>query len=248
MASVVEVTAELNDGQLLAGRVAYYGPRPSGQAARAHAEHALASVAEDDEIATLRGAGLRDAEERMRSALEALVDAFLLDRVNNADCFTLAHRLGASIERQFSCQWTLTDSGLMLENRCGVLALHSRVGLSPGGRSWGRCSICSAEDFRCDHLVGQFYAGKRCVREVYRFDTEEVSVTPAPREPRCFRTWVPVRLTDLPQPMLSCQHCRRCPGRSGPRAEDLDQSLWPTDPDSLLAVNARVARWAGVSE
>ena len=133
---------------------------------------------------------------------------------------------------------------------CGVLALHSRVGLSFSGSTWGRCSICGAEDYECTHAPGQFYDGEPCIREVYRVELDEVSVVQFPDDPRCYRLSTDRMIEDieahlghkLPQGAVpTCEHCSACRGaKDGPAAEDVDQSLWPGS--SLRTPKATVER------
>jgi hypothetical protein len=173
-----------------------------------------------------------------------LVDAYLLDRRTNVRIFGEAHRVGALLQQEFSCDWTLTEDEKYYENPCGVLALHSRVGLSPGGRSWGTCSICDADDFECDHVPGQMYGGDLCYRNIYRFDAEEVSFTTRPRDRRCFRVWVLVPRHEVGQRRPMCVHCQRCAGAAGPTPEDQDPGTWPSDVDALIEETVRRSRSA----
>jgi hypothetical protein len=189
----------------------------------------------------------RRAERLLRQAIELMVDAFLLDRRGNADCFARAHEIGALVEERFSCHFQLDEKAQALENPCGILALHSRIGLSPGGRNWGRCSICGAGDFQCDHVPGKTYDGEHCHREIYRWDGDEISLTPRPRDPRCFRTWSPIPIAAVGQRALDCHHCRGCPGRGGATNEDLDPSSWPDGPDALIDATVAVSRTAAIA-
>jgi hypothetical protein len=213
-----------DDGRLIAGRVAYYEPLRPPDALIAEADRLVAEATE---------AKLPGAEGLLREALERLVDAFLVDRRGHAESFTAAHALGRQIVERFGCPFSFEPDGQIWRLRCGVLALHSRIGLSPGGPTIGQCSICAAGDFECDHLNGQVYDGKRCYRLITRFDLKEVSLTPRPYDPRCYR------LDDIrsareverahngplaPGESLVCEHCLECSG--SPREDDLDPASW----------------------
>jgi hypothetical protein len=229
------VTAQLDDGALLAGWAAFYGPSPSPEALRRHASRlAYEGLSALDETSG-------SAEPLLRRAIELMVDAFLLDRRSNGDLFRRAHVLGALVRRRFSCQWRSDDYG-RLDNTCGILALHSRVGFSPGGKSWGRCSICGAEDFCCDHVPGRTYDGQRCFRTIYRFDTEEVSLTPRPRDPRCFRVRSPTPAGTTST--VACSHCISCAGQIGPREVDVVTDSWPEDRETLIRETVAISETA----
>jgi hypothetical protein len=181
------------------------------------------------------------AEALLRRAIEHMVDAFLLDRQGNADLFVRAHELGALVEQVFSCAWK-TDHRNTYVNDCGILALHSRLGLSPGGTTWGRCSLCGARDSECDHIPGAIYGGQRCARRIEDWDLEEVSMTQRPREPRCFRTWAHVPRSNARRAggrtPGRCWHCRTCSGRAAPTADDLNPSRWDGGDDQEVARTA----------
>lgn len=232
------VTVELNEGILISGRASYHGAVPD---ARRLARAARRQAYEGQlQLKTAPHA----AESVLRHALEMLVDAFLLNRRANAPLFADAHRLGALLQERFGCRWRTTENGKNLENPCGVLALHARVGLSPGGRTWGHCSICGADDFQCDHIPGCFYEGVHCFREIYRWDGEEISFTPRPRDPRSFRVWVLVPKAEVPQATPVCEHCRYCVGKAGASASDMDPGLWSADPEELIAATISHSRAA----
>ena len=241
MTRSLRLTLQLANGPLIAGRTAFSDPPPPASTLRRRA----ARLAYEGQLA-LRYEP-RQAEILLRRSVEDMVDAFLLDRRGNADLFQRAHAFGALIERRFGCRWKVTEDGTSLENSCGVLALHARLGLSPGGRTWGKCSICDADDFQCDHVPGEAYEGKLCFRTIVRWDAEEVSLTPRPRDPRCFRVWVltPVRGASSKPPR--CRHCARCAGRAGPTADDLDPLNWPNDPERLIADTVDVFHAASAS-
>lgn len=122
--------------------------------------------------------------------------------------------------------------------RCGVLALHRRLGASWAGPTVGRCSVCGAGDLQCDHMPGRWYDGLHCHRIVYEADLRDISLAPFPDDPRTYRMEVartpreiraargrPLRHGEVPL----CTHCSEgCDGADrGPREEDVDQSLWP---------------------
>lgn len=182
-----------------------------------------------------------EAEGLLRHAIGRMVDAFLLDRKGNADLFGRAHALGTLVERRFSCRWTKVDKYDELENDCAIFALHNRIGLSPGGRNWGRCTICDADDFQCNHVPGRVYDGRLCQRHIHRWDGDEISFTPRPRDPRCFRVWALVEPDAAPADRR-CRHCTACPGRSGASADDLSPASWPTDPEALVTATVQVSR------
>jgi hypothetical protein len=142
------------------------------------------------------------------------------------------------------------------ENPCPVLALHlsGRVGLSWAGVSHGRCSICDAEDFCCDHVTGRFYEGQLGYRIVYQADLEEISLTPRPDDPSCFRVHFPKTKAEVeayrgrplrPRESPMCGHCRKCSGREGPAEDDLDPRYGPTSlwvPKTRITLDGQVER------
>lgn len=179
-----------------------------------------------------------EAEPALRRAIELLVDAFLLDRRNNAGCFARAHRLGAEAERRFGCRLRRDEADRWV-NECGVLALHSRIGQSAGGVIHTKCSICGSSSFGCDHIEGETYSDRECSHVVHRWDVTEVSLTPRPHDPRCYRLSLP-RTTDEVERELgralrrdetpTCSHCASCYGAAGPNLEDLDPASFPDLP------------------
>jgi hypothetical protein len=181
-----------------------------------------------------------DAESRARNAIEVLVDAFLADRRGNRACFTLAHRLGRMVAENYGCRLTYDADSKSFSNTCGVLALHSRIALSPGGPAFSVCSICGAEDFGCDHVPGRTYAGQPCFREITEWPLEEISLVRVPRDPRCYRVHTPITRKEAervggralrPNEFLTCDHCQSCAGINGPADEDLDPASWPPLPN-----------------
>jgi len=185
-------------------------------------------------------AGEAGAEERARAALELLVDAFLVDRVANIDCFARAHALGLRINRRFGCLESFDPEKKRYANKCGVLALHSRIALSPGGTTTGVCSICGSGDFECDHVPGRCYNGEMCQRVIVRWDIAEISVVRVPYDPRCYRVAIPRTQAEVEATLgrdlasgevPECHHCESCKGRYGPDEEDLDPSQWTDLPE-----------------
>ena len=225
--------AELIDeeaGVRIAGRAAFYEPPlPSGDLQK-KTERLLSEAAKALEDGNDKG-----AESAFREAIECFVDAFLLNRRGNASAFTAAHQLGAFVSERFGCPLQSSD-GKWWHADCGISALHSRLGNSIAGTSRGRCSICSAEDFGCEHVPGHLYDGESCIRIVYEMSIDEVSLVPFPEDPRCYRVDVLHSLSEIEASVgealptgatPTCVHCEQCPGaNSGPCADDIDQTLW----------------------
>jgi hypothetical protein len=221
----IVVRSRMNDGTEVGGHVLYSGWDPSPADLRRRAARlsyqGLSGLNSDRQA----------AESALREAIELMVDAFLLDRRGNLDIFRRAHELGALVEREFGCRWVHDRASRTSCNPCGVLALHSRIGLSPGMRTWTECMTCGAADFQCDHLGP---------RRVTRFEAGEVSFTPRPKDPRCFRTWIYVgdsKATNRPpigETAIDCTHCARCHGRGGAMEEDLDPASWNVDVDEFV--------------
>jgi hypothetical protein len=224
----------LDEERIISGYVAYFEPlRPPDELIGEAGEFIEKAAAAEPRL----------AESLQRSALERLVDAFLVDRRGHAECFSAAHLLGREILRRFGCPFTFDAERKVWILRCGVLALHSRVGTSPGGPTIGECSICGAADFECDHINGEVYDGKRCHRVITRFDLREISLTPRPHDPRCYRldTVISAREAErrhggplAPGETPICEHCATCPGAEGPTSEDLNPEAWqwPTAAES----------------
>jgi hypothetical protein len=182
-------------------------------------------------------AGAADAEVQARAALEILVDAFLVDRQGNRDCFARAHALGRRVNLTFGCHASYDSDSDCYGNDCGILALHSRFGLSPGGPTVGICTVCGAGDFECDHVPGRLYEGQVCRRVIREWDVREVSVVSVPHDPRCYRI-NRVETRDVVERALGralkedelpeCRHCQEC--RGTPSTDDLDPSRWTALP------------------
>lgn len=221
----IVVRSRMNDGTEVGGHILYSGWAPSPIDLRRRAARlsyqGLSGLSSDRQA----------AEGALRGAIELLVDAFLLDRRGNLDAFRKAHELGALVEREFGCRWVHDRASRMSHNPCGVLALHSRIGFSPGMKTWTECMTCGAADFQCGHLGP---------RGVTRFEGGEVSFTPRPKDPRCFRTWI--YLSDSEATMrppsgetaIDCTHCAGCYGRGGATDEDLDPASWTVDVDGFV--------------
>jgi hypothetical protein len=210
----------------ITGRAVYFEPLlPAREYARRGQE--LDAAAKE-----AREAGSPNAEQLDRDAIETLVNAFLVDRTGQSACFSEAHRVGREVNAQYGCPLRHDDQGAWVVE-CGILALHSRIGLSVAGVSRGRCSICGAADLHCLHVPGTVYDGIRCIREVYEQDLREISLVPLPDDPRTYRVEAPVSDADvvrargralLPGEVPTCTHCTTCTG--APTAEDLDPTLW----------------------
>jgi hypothetical protein len=228
-----------DEGLLVSGYAAYFEapPNPVALAARALAAATRAERA--------MAASEPDGERLGRTAIELLVDAFLLARRENRACFTLAHRLGRNLSQRYGCRWSYDGEKRVFKNECGILtALHSRVGLSPGGVAFSVCSICGAGDFECDHVPGRDYEGERCMRTITDWRLDEISLVRIPRDPRCYRIGHPVSLADAerrhggplgPGERPVCEHCRECYGIEGPSEADLDPTSWPGLPEEEAA-------------
>lgn len=166
------------------------------------------------------------AEKLYRRAIERLVDAFLVDRRRQQEAFVVAHRVGRQVLDTFGCPMRSDDGGANWETRCGILALHQRIGSSFGGPTSGQCSICGAEDFECVHVPGRRYGDDWYVREIYNVDLREVSYVSFPGDPRCYRTEALVSRAEVekayggPLPagvVPECTHCVDCRGaKDGP--------------------------------
>lgn len=217
-------------GVRFAGRAAFYEPPLPPRDLQKKTERLFSEAAK-----ALEDGNDHEAESAFRAAIECLVDAFLLNRRGNASAFTAAHQLGAFVSKRFGCPLQSSD-GKWWHTDCGISALHSRLGNSIAGTSRGRCSICSAEDFGCEHVPGHLYDGESCIRIVYEMGIDEVSLVRFPEDPRCYRVHVLHSLNEIEASVgealpagatPTCVHCEQCPGASsGPSADDIDQTLW----------------------
>ena len=140
--------------------------------------------------------------------------------------------MGNEMRTRFGCPFQ-EESGLWF-NPCGIMALHSRVGQSVGGVVHTSCSVCGAGTFQCDHVAGKIYDGRLCSHTVKRWEVEEVSLTPWPKDPRCYRLTQRLTLAEVernighPLPagaVPTCNHCRDCSGE--PTEDDLAVSRFP---------------------
>lgn len=214
-----------DEGVVVSGYVAYYEPlRPAAGYVREGARL---------EANGLTAPNCREKERLLRAAAEQYVNAFLVDRVGHRAAFSEAHRLGRQILGEFGCPYMLREDEQSWVLKCGVRALHSRLGLSPGGPTVGQCSICGAADFECDHLNGEIYGGQRCFRLITRWDVREVSLVTRPYDPRCYRLddVVSARAAErargrplLPNEAPACDHCATC--RGIPTEDDLSPEKW----------------------
>lgn len=217
---------------LIAGMAAYRRRPPPPAVQRRHANRA----AFDAEMQLRLRPGA--AEGAVRRAIEMQVDAFLIARRENAAAFARAHRLGADAYEQFGCRLTPEGPGLWA-NECGILALHSRIGQSFGGRLITQCTLCGAGAFNCGHVEGDLYDGETCNHVVMEWDAIEVSLTSRPADPRCYRLQLVQTEDEIeegrgrplgPGEAPTCDHCRRCSGWAGPNEDDLDTSRFSTLP------------------
>lgn len=222
--------AQVGDEARFSGYAAYFEPLHSGAWLAEDGQRLLAEALRAERISS------PSAEKLFRAAVERLVDAFLVDRSGQAECFTVAHAVGHHLAVSYGCPMTSDDDGYWLA-KCGVLALHQRLGASFAGPSVGRCSVCGAGDFGCEHLPGERYDGAHCHRVVHTVELQEISLVQFPDDPRCYRVEIPVtprqvreaRRRPLRQgEVLSCTHCLTCRAiEDGPTREDIDQSVWP---------------------
>lgn len=225
-----ELIDGVGEGPRFVGRAANYEPPLPPKDLQKKTERLLSEAAK-----ALKDGNDREAEPAFRAAIECLVDAFLLNRRGNASAFTAAHQLGAFVSERFGCPMQSSDGEWWYAN-CGISALHSRLGNSIAGTSRGRCSICSAEDFGCEHVPGHLYDGESCIRIVYEMSIDEVSLVPFPEDPRCYRVNILHSLSEIEASVgealpvgatPNCVHCEQCSGASsGPNADDIDQALW----------------------
>ncbi len=218
-----------DEGLVISGYVAYYEPLRS---AREYMQEA--AKLEADAHADAKS---HEKEQLLRAAVEQYVNAFLVDRIGHQSAFAAAHRLGRQLLEEFGCPYELDADRTSWVLKCGIHALHSRVGLSPGGPTLGECSICGAADFECEHLNGEIYDGEACFRLITRWDLREVSLVTRPHDPRCYRLdeVVSVRSAErargrplLPNEVPVCTHCGGCKGAAS--ETDLRPETWETPP------------------
>lgn len=212
----------------LSGSAVFYEPLMTGSGYVKRARRARYEAIQAEQHAP------ESAERWYREAIERFVDAFLVDRVGFAWCFTEAHRLGAYVRNAYECPVSREQKGWI--RRCGVLALHQRVGMSIAGTSRGTCSLCGAGDFECEHVPGRLYGGQRCIRNVDDHDLREISLVQFPADPRCYRVQTTIPFSEMNQRLGHklregeypiCDHCLTCYGGiDGPSIEDVDQTMW----------------------
>ena len=85
-------------------------------------------------------------------------------------------------------------------------------------------------------INGEVYDGERCYRLITRFDLKEISLTPRPHDPRCYRldTVISARAVEREHggPLAAgefpvCEHCASCRGVQGPTGcNDLNPEAW----------------------
>jgi hypothetical protein len=167
--------------------------------------------------------------ELARRAIADLVEAFLHDRIGNADLFARAHRLGALLSTTAKCFWSPGPESYTLS--CPIYALHQTWATSIAMTVTTRCSICGAGELECDHLAGDEYDGNECQRVVESIGPlGHVALT---ANPDFTYTWY--RDQQAPTSALiadgvirsvgdpaTCSHCTGCPGFHGPGPGDLD--------------------------
>lgn len=193
----------------------------------------LAARAAYEAEAALRH-GVAGAEAAGRSALPAMVDAFLADRRLNEMMFPRAHQLGRQLMETFGCWYRYDKARSTYALGCPVPRLHSQIATSIAWTLKTVCSVCDAEPFSCDHMIGEEYDGVECYYAaggVERID--HIALT---SNPDFAYTWMistdvsakdALASGDIRQPgeRLACTHCRACYGAAGPRPEDVDPSI-----------------------
>lgn len=185
-----------------------------------------------------------DGEKLLRSALSALVDAFLVDRRGQADLFARAHRLGHELSRGDGCLYSYDSKEAKYTIECPIFALHRPVAHSVAWTLLTECSICGAEAFGCDHLEGREYDGEICVMGIRGIaDFGHIAWT---ANPDFLYTWHQPHQFDANALLadgrierlgeeLPCTHCQGCQGSAGPSKDDLDPvSRW----NRLVAENS----------
>lgn len=170
--------------------------------------------------------GSADAETNGRTALRALVDAFLGDRAANADLFKRAHALGRRISETVRCRYTPGEDFYSLS--CPIFGLHRMVAHSIEATVTTACSICGAGTLGCEHVPGGEYEGETCVTSVLALGLGDIAFT---AEPDFIYTWHQPHSFPTDQLILDgviqqlgdeafCTHCRECDG--SPTKGDLD--------------------------
>lgn len=178
--------------------------------------------------------GVDGAEAAGRSALPAMVDAFLADRRANERMFPRAHRLGLQLLETFGCWYEYDKTRSTYALGCPVPRLHAQIATSIAWTLKTACSVCDAEPFSCDHMLGEEYDGVECfyaVGGVERID--HIALTANPDFAYTWMIATDVSVDDAlarggirqPGERLACTHCSDCYGAGGPRPEDLDPSI-----------------------
>ncbi|RYG30277.1 hypothetical protein EON81_25230, partial [bacterium] len=128
------------------------------------------------------GRELREIAELYRDAVRCLVEAFLTDRTNYANCFTWAHRAGEELEQRFSCDWSYDETTQDYYLSCPIDALHQMWATSVGWVTSKRCSVCHAPPLSCAHIPGREYGDVTCHLEYEQFESfDHVAMTANPQ-------------------------------------------------------------------
>lgn len=171
--------------------------------------------------------GHPDAETDGRRALRSLVDAFLQDRVTNADLFERAHELGRLLNGTMGCFWTPGEENYTLQ--CPIFALHRGAAHSLAMTLTTACSICGAGSLECEHVPGWEYDGVPCFSRVVEIASfGHIALTP---DPDFTYTWHQPQTAATGQLIAEgiirrvgdraeCTHCSECVGR--PTPDELD--------------------------
>lgn len=157
------------------------------------------------------------AETQARLALERFRTA--MDWYEDTDAFEPAHaeldRAGRFVRRTFGCHLHL--EGFTYEQRCPVALGHNRIGFSVGMViNEAECSICGGPYDDCEHIAGQRYGRRRCVRVITKATPLEVSLVRRPSQPEARILRMGVSTSDLeaalgpsfvPGMPVSCDRC-----------------------------------------
>lgn len=175
---------------------------------------------------------LLEIEELYRDAIRCLVEAFLTDRTNYADCYTWAHRAGAEVAREIGCSWTYEPGDEQYTLDCEINALHELWATSVGWVGRRQCSICRQPPMRCDHVLGRTYDGVVC--ELERIEIVGFDHVAMTANPEFSYTWHRLKTRSAADLLAAkeiraagddraCHHCLRCAGTAlGPDDGDLD--------------------------
>lgn len=135
-------------------------------------------------------------------------------------------REGKFTRQTFGCALELAEKGYWVT--CPVALAHNRVGMSIGAIvREARCSICQRDPHDCEHITGDEYEGRLCVREIVRADVLEVSFVTRPSDPDARINRLSVSVSELraqlgdrwqPGMSVSCDRClSACGGLSYPQ-------------------------------